>query len=130
MLRARLPYLREWTTRRRALATRYRDGLREVPIRVPPESDPGHVYHLFPIRTVARDRLRDHLRDRNIETLTHYPTPLPAQPAFADMEPNHSPVAAAVCGELLSLPLYPSMTEATVTRAVDAVASNNIGVVP
>jgi dTDP-3-amino-3,4,6-trideoxy-alpha-D-glucose transaminase len=130
VLRARLPYLREWTTRRRALATRYRDGLREAPIRVPPESDPGHVYHLFPIRTVARDRLRDHLRAQGIETLAHYPTPLPAQPAFADMQPNHAPVAAAVCDELLSLPLYPSLTEAAVTRVVGAVAGSNLGVVP
>jgi hypothetical protein len=55
---------------------------------------------------------------------------LPAQPAFADMEPNHPPVAAAVCGELLSLPLYPSLTEAAVTRVVGAVASSNLGVVP
>jgi hypothetical protein len=55
---------------------------------------------------------------------------LPAQPAFADMEPNDSPVAAAVCGELLSLPLYPSLTEAAVTRVVGAVASSNLGVVP
>ena len=43
---------------------------------------------------------------------------------------QHAPVAAAVCGELLSLPLYPSMTEAAVTRVVGAVASSNIGVVP
>ena len=88
------------------------------------------MYHLFPIRTVARDRLRDHLRAQGIEALAHYPTPLPAQPAFADMQPNHAPVAAAVCDELLSLPLYPSLTEAAVTRVVGAVAGSNLGVVP
>ncbi len=127
VLRARLPYLSDWTARRRALAARYRDGLDGTPVLVPPAFDPGHVYHLFPIRTTARDRLQDHLRAHGIDTLVHYPTPLPAHPAFADAEPDHCPVATAVCGELLSMPLYPTLSEAAVSRVIGAVASSDVG---
>jgi dTDP-4-amino-4,6-dideoxygalactose transaminase len=58
ILRARLPLLWRWTDRRRALARAYRDALARIDaVTVPPELDPGHVYHLFPVRSAARDRL-------------------------------------------------------------------------
>jgi dTDP-3-amino-3,4,6-trideoxy-alpha-D-glucose transaminase len=124
VLRARLPYLAGWTTRRRALAAQYRAGLTgttDTTVVVPPACDPGHVYHLFPLRTAARDGLRKHLHAHGIDTLIHYPTPLQNQPAFADAGPNHCPVATSICDELLSVPLYPGLTDAAVTRVVDAV---------
>ena len=83
ILRARLPFLRAWTERRRALAGRYRQALRDAPVRVPPERDAGHVYHLFTVRSPARDALMRHLDTRGIGTIVHYPMSLPAQPAFA-----------------------------------------------
>jgi dTDP-3-amino-3,4,6-trideoxy-alpha-D-glucose transaminase len=123
VLRARLPYLPAWTARRRRLAAHYREGLTATAVRVPPELDAGHVYHLFPIRTAARDRLREHLGARDIDTLIHYPVPLPAQPAFAAAAPQPCPIAATVCDELVSLPLYPGLDDEAVTRVVDAIAS-------
>lgn len=127
VLRARLPYLSQWTARRRALAALYRAGLASAAVRVPPACDPGHVYHLFPVRTTARDDLRRHLGAHGIDTLVHYPVPLPDQPAFADAEPNHCPVATAVCGELLSLPLHPGLSDAAVEHVAAAVATSGIG---
>jgi dTDP-3-amino-3,4,6-trideoxy-alpha-D-glucose transaminase len=133
VLRARLPYLAGWTTRRRALAAQYRAGLTDTrgttdtTIVVPPACDPGHVYHLFPLRTAARDGLRKRLHARGIDTLVHYPTPLPNQPAFADASPNHCPVATSVCDELFSVPLYPALTDAAVSRVVDAVTDSSLG---
>jgi dTDP-4-amino-4,6-dideoxygalactose transaminase len=105
------------------LAALYRERLTATSVRVPPELDAGHVYHLFPIRTTARDRLREHLGARDIDTLIHYPVPLPAHPAFAGAVPQPCPIAATVCGELISLPLYPGLDDEAVTRVVDAIAN-------
>ena len=64
VLRARLTRLREWTGRRRELASRYRAGLVDTAIEVPPECDPGHVYHLFVVRTTGeRQVFQQHLRE-------------------------------------------------------------------
>ncbi len=127
VLRARLPYLPAWTARRRALAARYRDGLSGSTVRIPPQQDAGHVYHLFPVRTRARDELRAHLRARDIDTLVHYPMPMPAQPAFASAAPQRCPVADIVCDELVSLPLYPGLDESAVARVIEAVACAPLG---
>lgn len=123
VLRARLPYLQGWTARRRALAAQYREGLSGCAVRVPAEQDTGHVYHLFPIRTAARDGLRAHLSARDIDTLVHYPVPMPAQPAFASAAPEPCPIADTVCDELVSLPLHPGLDEVAVTRVIEAVRS-------
>ena len=81
VLRARLPFLREWTERRRALARRYRRRSVTRRCACTPERDPGHVYHLFTVRSPARDALMRHLEQRGIGTIVHYPISLPAQPA-------------------------------------------------
>jgi dTDP-4-amino-4,6-dideoxygalactose transaminase len=118
VLRARLPFLPRWTERRRALAGRYRDVL---PVTLTmTEQDSGHVYHLFPVRSAGRDELRQHLRAAGVETLIHYPLPLPRQPAFAVSV--ETPVADRAANELLSLPLYPRLRDADVARVAGAVA--------
>ena len=61
VLRARLPLLPGWTARRRELASAYRAQLAGARVAVPPACDPGHVYHLFPVLTPARDALQAHL---------------------------------------------------------------------
>jgi dTDP-3-amino-3,4,6-trideoxy-alpha-D-glucose transaminase len=112
ILRARLPYLRAWTARRRELARLYRLELaRAAAVALPPEFDDGHVYHLFPVRSDARDALQAHLREAGVETLVHYPISIPRQPAFAQAQPSACPVADRVCAEVLSLPLYPALAD-------------------
>ena len=130
VLRARLPYLPAWTARRRALAARYREGLSGCAVRIPPEQDAGHVYHLFPVRTQARGALRAHLRAHAIDTLVHYSVPMPAQPAFASVAPEPCPVADLVCDELVSLPLYPSLNKSAVARVIEAVAGAPLATAP
>jgi dTDP-4-amino-4,6-dideoxygalactose transaminase len=112
VLTARLPFLAGWTAQRRRLAATYRRELAGAPVSVPPELDAGHVYHLFTVRSAGRERLREHLAGFGIETLIHYPVPIPRQPALADTRPGQCPVADRVCAEIVSLPLYPSMPEA------------------
>lgn len=119
ILRTRLTRLPEQTARRRAIAARYLAGLPET-IRAVPARDAGHVYHLFPVRTSSRDRLRTHMADAGIETLVHYPRPLSTQAAFRAGTRGACPVADRATGELLSLPLHPQLSDASVDRVLES----------
>jgi dTDP-4-amino-4,6-dideoxygalactose transaminase len=124
ILRTRLPKLPEWTRRRRALAAKYRTALAQVPTDersfvVPREFDAGHVYHLFVVRSGDRNGLQARLASHGIETLIHYPVPIPRQPALAAVQPADCPIAARICDEVLSLPLNPALAD----QDVDVVAA-------
>jgi dTDP-4-amino-4,6-dideoxygalactose transaminase len=124
ILRARLPWLPPWTARRRQLAATYRGALDGRAVAVPAEIDPGHVYHLFVVRARGdggRARLERHLAGRDIQTLVHYPVPIPRQPALAGLPPAACPHADAVCREVLSLPLNHALADADARRVADAI---------
>jgi len=123
VLRARLPHLAAWTAHRRALAAAYRRGLQGSVVDAPVEADPGHVYHLFVVRSRRMDRsgLQAHLASRGIETLVHYPLPVPEQPALAGTKPASCPNAAAVCADICSLPLHPQLSDRDVSAVVAAI---------
>jgi dTDP-3-amino-3,4,6-trideoxy-alpha-D-glucose transaminase len=121
VLRVRLPRLRAWTDRRRTLAGAYRSRLADASARPVREADPGHVYHLFVVRSARRDHLQHHLRGLGIETLVHYPVPLPRQPALAASGRSECPRADAACGEVLSLPLHPGLAAGEVIEVAAAV---------
>jgi dTDP-4-amino-4,6-dideoxygalactose transaminase len=123
ILRARLPFLAGWTTRRRAIARQYREGLAGAVLRVPREFDRGHVYHLFPVLTDSRDAFQHHMRERGVETLIHYPVPIPRQPALRAASPAMCPVADGVCAQIVSLPMYPGLSDTAVATVVAAAAS-------
>ena len=125
ILRARLAYLPRWTAERRAIARRYRIGLAPSSmVTVPPLCDVGHVYHLFPVRTTSRDAVQAALREAGVETLIHYPVPIPKQPALASEQPADCPVANQVCDEILSLPLYPTLPADAIDRVAAALAAS------
>jgi dTDP-4-amino-4,6-dideoxygalactose transaminase len=121
VLRARLPRLPGWTEQRRVLAQRYRTLLAGAAVSVPREFDRGHVYHLFPVRSPRRDALQARLRDNGIETLVHYPLAIPQQPAFASLGAGEYPNAVRAAAEVLSLPLYPTLTAGAVETVASAV---------
>jgi len=121
ILSARLPRMRGWTQRRRALAARYRSRLAGSPVEPLAERDHGHVYHLFVVRTGERDALQAHLAACGVETLIHYPVPLPRQPAIAAQNPADCPVAARLCDGILSLPLHPALRDDEVDEIAAAV---------
>ena len=85
---------------------------------MPTERDAGHVYHLFPLLGADRESLRARLTAGGIETLIHYPVPIPRQPALAADQPRQCPVADRVCEQVFSVPLYPAL----LSGAVDLVA--------
>ena len=120
ILRARLRLLPRWTESRRSIAGAYRAALVGASgITVPREHDAGHVYHLFPVMSPDREAVRARLGDAGIETLVHYPVPIPRQRALTGEAPADCPVANRVCEEVFSLPLYPALPP----TAVQAVAA-------
>jgi dTDP-4-amino-4,6-dideoxygalactose transaminase len=120
ILSARLPFLRQWTAARRRLAARYRAALPGIPVEVPQECDTGHVYHLFPVLSERRDELQASLRALGIETLIHYPVPIPRQPALQSEHPGPCPVADRVCAQVLSLPIFPGLRDDEQDEVVEA----------
>lgn len=123
ILRVRLRHLPAWTSRRRAIAARYRAALQSSPLHVPREFDPGHVYHLFPLCTPERDRFQAHLHAQGVETLIHYPIPISRQPALAQASPAMCATTDRICQEVVSLPMYPGLTDAQAARVAQAAAS-------
>ena len=65
--------------------------------------------------------MQAHLREQGVETLIHFPVPIPRQPAMAELPASSCPIADRVCGEVFSLPLHPALTDANVDRVVVSV---------
>jgi dTDP-4-amino-4,6-dideoxygalactose transaminase len=122
LLRAKLRHLDAWNDRRRAIAARYGKAIRHPEIRLPTEAPwARHVYHLYVVRTPRRDALREHLAAREIGSQIHYPLPVYRQAAYAHLRvPSGAcPHAERAAAEVLSLPIYPELTD----EQVEAVAS-------
>jgi dTDP-4-amino-4,6-dideoxygalactose transaminase len=117
ILSVKLRHLEDWTARRRALAARYDALLSDVPgLRtVCPRADVVAVYHLYVIEVEPeqRDPLRAWLDERGIDTGIHYPIPLHLQGAYEhlDLAEGAFPVAEAKAKRMISLPIYPELTE-------------------
>lgn len=124
ILRVKLKYLDEWNATRGKLAGLYYELLSGTELTLPAQpGDSSHVFHQFVVRHPRRDALREHLKDLGIQTLVHYPVPIHLQPAYADLgRPAGSlPVAERISREVLSLPLYPELTEGNVVRISRAI---------
>ena len=124
ILAAKLPHLDAWNRRRREIAAQYTAGLAGLPVQTPVEAPGGeHVYHLYVIQAAGRDRLQAHLAESGVQTLIHYPVPAHLQPAYAGL--GHArgalPVTERVADVILSLPMYPQLTDAEVAAVVAAI---------
>jgi dTDP-4-amino-4,6-dideoxygalactose transaminase len=123
ILGVKLGRLDAWNARRRELATAYRTRLAPLPMVRPVAVPDGvdAVHHLFVVRLDGRDRVRDALAAAGIATGVHYPIPLHRQPAFVAMSAVRLPVTETAAEEILSLPIFPELTETEVDRVVEAV---------
>ncbi|MBI2881352.1 MAG: DegT/DnrJ/EryC1/StrS family aminotransferase [Candidatus Tectomicrobia bacterium] len=132
VLSVKLNHLEKWTEERRRAAQWYREALDGLPLRLPAEPEGRRcVYHLFVIRTPERDRIREALAEEGIETGIHYDPPLHLQPALANLpggggRPGEFPEAERAAREVLSLPLYPELTQEQV-RQIAAVIARTLG---
>ena len=126
-LAIKLKHLDEWNERRRCIAARYGSMLRSTGVTPPQEMAYGkHVYHLYVVRSSERDRLKQDLSKRGIETGLHYPLPLHLQQAYRSLGhgPGDFPVSEEVAKSCLSLPIYPGMSNEAVDYVCGAIAHN------
>jgi dTDP-4-amino-4,6-dideoxygalactose transaminase len=122
ILRVKLRKLDSWNIRRRQIASRYREGFRELPLGLQAETGSSN-YHLFVVTCSDRDKLRAHLTELDIPTLIHYPIPLHRQRAFAEFGPARCPNADRLCERALTLPMHAFLTDIEVERVIDGVRS-------
>ena len=123
-LRVRLRRLDGENARRRALVAAYRERLAGIEDLILPAEDRDceHVHHLFVVRSPRRDALAAGLAARGVATMVHYPRPPHLQPAFAGAALRLPlPITEMLAGEVLSLPLWPSMTEGQLDYIATAV---------
>jgi dTDP-4-amino-4,6-dideoxygalactose transaminase len=125
LLTAKLGHIDTWTAERRRVAALYDNALVGIGDLALPKVRTGasHVYHLYVVATSHRDALRSHLTARGVETAVHYPKALPLLPAYArlGLTAKDIPNAARNQGRILSLPIYPEMTDEQVAYVVDAI---------
>ncbi|PSR36181.1 MAG: transcriptional regulator [Sulfobacillus thermosulfidooxidans] len=129
VLNVKLNYLAHWTTRRQEIAERYRQGFverRVSDIHLPsvPQGF-SHVFHQYTIRAEARDRLSAYLKDRGIGTTVYYPLSLHLQPALRDLgyQLGDFPRSEQAQDEVLSLPMFPELTDQEVDYVVQQIAA-------
>lgn len=124
-LRVKLRHLAEWNGARRQAAEWYRTALADIAeVQTPVEAEYArHVYHLYVIRAERRDELQRHLDSRRIRTGLHYPVPLHLQTAYRSLGlgPGSLPVTERAAREILSLPMFPGLTQTQVGVVADAI---------
>ncbi|MFL5841099.1 MAG: DegT/DnrJ/EryC1/StrS family aminotransferase [Thermoleophilaceae bacterium] len=123
-LRIKLRHLARWTAERRRVAARYARALDSAKrVRLPytaPWAEP--VWHVYAVEVENRDAVRERLRDLGIGTGVHYPTPIHLQPAYAHLGHGFGafPQAERSAARVLSLPMYPELSDAQVYRVAEA----------
>jgi dTDP-4-amino-4,6-dideoxygalactose transaminase len=122
ILRAKLPHLEAQNARRRSIAASYDEALRGKGMA--PAARPGadHAYHLYVVRAPDRAALQARLRAAGIGTGIHYPVPVHLQPAYRGriaMGPSGCRASEAAAEQILSLPIYPELTDAQVECVCD-----------
>jgi dTDP-4-amino-4,6-dideoxygalactose transaminase len=126
-LRVKLEALEANNQKRAEAAELYRDGLSSAGQVVTPKTRPGstHIYHLYVIRCEERARLQEFLTERGISTGLHYPVPAHLQPAYAHLGygPGSFPVTEGLATELLSLPMFASITSEEVEYVCTSIAA-------
>jgi dTDP-4-amino-4,6-dideoxygalactose transaminase len=122
VLTVKLRYLESANSQRRAHALQYNrafDGMDEV---VTPfeASYARHVYHVYAVRMQERDAVMRSLKERGIQFAVHYPVPIHLQKAYQDLgyKPGSLPISEQIACELISLPMFPELTEAQITTVV------------
>ena len=120
LLSVKLPHLDGWNERRAQIASRYDQALSGTdvtPLALLP--DRRHAYHLYVVRSPERDELQQRLADAGVGTLIHYPRPIHGHAPYADIPAVPLPNSERLAGEILSLPMYPELTD----QEVDAVCA-------
>lgn len=127
VLSVKLPHLAGWTRRRKEIAAEYDRYLADIPGLSPPKVAPSreHVYHLYVVEHEQRDALARHLQTLGIQTVVNYPVALPFVPAYARLGHTAAdfPNAFGQQSRVLSLPIFPELTQVQIDAVVAALSS-------
>jgi len=129
VLRVKLKYLDKWNAKRRSIAIMYDDLLRDSDVQTPKEMPYSkHVYHLYVIKSRKRDALQEYLAKNDVNTLIHYPIPVHVQDAYLDLKLKKGsyPVSERNAKEILSLPMFPELTENEIMQIVSLIRAFRI----
>ncbi|RMG83584.1 MAG: DegT/DnrJ/EryC1/StrS family aminotransferase [Bacteroidetes bacterium] len=123
ILNIKIKKLEEWNNRRRSIANRYIENLKEV-VEVPSyNEDYFPVFHAFMIKTPQRDRLQNFLKEKGIDTKIHYPIAIHQQKAarYLGYSDADLPVTSRLVKEILSIPVYPELTDSQVDYIIEQI---------
>jgi dTDP-3-amino-3,4,6-trideoxy-alpha-D-glucose transaminase len=127
ILQVKLRHLDAANSRRREAAAALTAALEGTSVLTPApaSADGDHVFHLYVVRSDSRDALRAHLEAEGVASAIHYPTPIHLQPAYADLGqgPGSLPVAERLAGEIVSLPIFPTISTPEIERVAAAVSA-------
>jgi dTDP-4-amino-4,6-dideoxygalactose transaminase len=125
VLLAKLAHLAEWSAARARHAARYTTAFTGHPDVCPPRTDPSneHIFNQYTLRVPRRDELQAHLKAKHIGNSIYYPLSLHLQPCFADLgyAKGSLPASEAASAQVISLPVFPELTEAQQQTVIDAV---------
>ncbi|MBK7840481.1 MAG: DegT/DnrJ/EryC1/StrS family aminotransferase [Candidatus Obscuribacter sp.] len=123
ILGAQLPFVHQWNDRRREIAARYTEGLKNVVVTPVEQQGCKHVYHLYVVQTPYRDELQQYLLDRGIQCLIHYPIPAHLQQAYAFLgyKTGDLPTTEHIVKRILSLPMFPELTDEQVDEVIEGI---------
>lgn len=122
ILNEKLPFLDKDNSRRREIAKRYLNEIKNPEINLPKiSSGIDNVFHIFPIFTKHRDTLQKYLKDNDIETIIHYPVPPHKQRCYKDFHNLHLPVTEKIHMEELSLPISPVMEDREIDKVIEKI---------
>lgn len=122
VLNVKLPYLSGWINRRNEIGKKYLREITNLKISIPVISNNEfHAFHLFVIRSDVRDRLRAHLKDHGIGTSIHYPKALPFLACYKSFDHTEMdfPIAAEYQNKILSIPMFPELTEGEINKVIE-----------
>jgi dTDP-4-amino-4,6-dideoxygalactose transaminase len=127
VLSAKLPYLESWSAKRRANAAFYDKALAGIPGLVTPFVDNGNVsiYNQYTVRVERRDELQAYLKEKGIGSAIYYPLPLHLQACFGYLgyKKGSMPESEKAAREVLSLPIFPELTQSQLDEVAGAVRS-------
>lgn len=126
ILQVKLKYLDGWNNLRRMHAAMYNELLQDSGLILPTEMDYArHIYHLYVVQSEKRDELQKHLGENDVQTGIHYPIPIHLQKAYENLGYKNGdfPEAERQTPKLLSLPMFPELTEDQIKKVCDAIKS-------
>jgi dTDP-4-amino-4,6-dideoxygalactose transaminase len=124
ILGVKLNHLEEWNRKRRQVAQKYNELLRDTPVVTPYEApNIEHVYHQYTIRADQRDQLAEFLKENGVGTMVYYPIPIHLQTIYKDLgyKEGSLPHSEKAAKEVLSLPMYPELTDEQIETVAGAI---------